>query len=65
LEVIGAEDRFWATKAAINANLEQVLFRQFHRMDVTGWFIGMEGSSSPGYNNGPKDNEDIDNENVD
>jgi hypothetical protein len=36
LEVIGAEDRFWMVNAANNVSLEQVLFRQFHRMDVTG-----------------------------
>ncbi len=52
LEVIGAEDRFWAANAANNVSLEQVLFGQFHRMAVIGWFIDAEGSSSHDYHNG-------------
>jgi hypothetical protein len=59
------EDRSWAKNAANNVDLDQVLFEKFHRMNVTGWFIDMEGSSFHGYNDVPKDNENIDNENVD
>jgi hypothetical protein len=63
--VISEEDRFWAVNVANNINLEQVFFEQFHRMDVIGWFIDSEESSSHGYDNKPEDNENIDSKNVD
>jgi hypothetical protein len=62
--VIGAEDRFWTANAANNVSLEQALFKQFHRMDITGWFVDVEGLSSHDYDNGHKDNENTDNKNL-
>jgi hypothetical protein len=66
LEVIDAEDRFWAMNVANNVSLVQVLFGQFHRMDVTGWFIfiDVEESSSHDYDNGHEDNENTDNKSL-
>ncbi len=49
---------------ANNVSLEQVIFGQFHRMDVTGWFVDVEGFSSHDYDNKHKDNENTDNENL-
>jgi hypothetical protein len=62
--VIGAEDRFWTVHAANNVSLKHVFFGQFHRMDVTGWFVGVEGSSSHDCDNGHNDNQNTDNKNL-
>jgi hypothetical protein len=58
-------DRFWVTNLVNDFNLDHVLFGQFHRIGITGWFFDLEGSSLPGYDDGLKDNENEDNENVD
>ncbi len=59
--MIGAEDRFWMANEANNISLKQVLCGQFHRMDVTGWFVNVEGLSSDDYDNRYKVNDNTDN----
>jgi hypothetical protein len=62
--VTGAEDRFCTANAANIISLEQVHFGQLFRMDVTGWFANVEGSSSHEYDNRHEDNENTDNKNL-
>jgi hypothetical protein len=50
--------------ATNSVSLEQALFGQFHRMDVTGWFVDVERLSSHDYDNGHEANENTDNENL-